>query len=138
LDNLEGIPAVVATVDAGGIQAVVDLGLPIGTAKEPRGVMVVDMFVTLAQVQSGDKAQVQPMGFLHGLAHEIIAHPRDRRLESQLGWVKRDNTSDAKEDGIGAKVGDLLNDLSRITLDINLTQIGLYKPEGTRLPPVRH
>ena len=74
-EDLHRVGAVVATVDARRVEAVVGHGLAVGLSEEPLRMGVVHGLLRLAQVEASDHADAMRVGFREHFAEHVAARP---------------------------------------------------------------
>ena len=87
--NLHRLLAVVAAVDAGRIQAVVNDRLAVGFSKEPLGMGVVNCFVSLAEIEAADHADASRVALVKTSPNMSRPGRQDRAgvMEWHLGRI---------------------------------------------------
>jgi hypothetical protein len=135
----ERVLAVVAAVDAGGVEPVVDGGLAVRPLEEPLGVRVEHGLLRLAEVESPDDADLPGVGLVQHRAEEVAprGQVRARVVERDPRRVLGDDPAHVEEERVCGELRYLLDEPPSFERGVDLAHVRLDEAHGLVHPPAR-
>ena len=138
-EYLHGLLPVIAAVDTGRIEPVVDYRTAIRLAEEPLGVGVIDRLLRLAEIVAADHPDVAGVRLAQRVAKHVAAGLQIRAwiVKFHLGRIVSGDAAHAREYHVGVHGGQRLHLPARVRGGVGFAQIGLHQADRLGHPPAR-
>jgi hypothetical protein len=135
--DLHRLVAIVVSVDAGGVEAVIDHRLSAGLPEEPLRMGVEDRLPGLTEIESSHHADLARVGFPQNVAEHVP--PRGQVsawvVKLNLRRVIGRDAAHPHQHHVGAHIRELARQARGIQARIRLPQVGLDPADGLLHPP---